>query len=425
MKNKILNNWTLKIIALIAAILVWLTIVNANDPTMTKTISNIPITVTNEDVITSQNKEFTITSKTTATIVVSGRRSIVSQLEASDFTATAPLTELSIVNAVPVYITVNRSSYRSEIEILSKTEAITVAIEDILTKSYTLNVRYSGEPSEGFVVDNTVLGRETIDITASESLHNLIYEVAVVIDVEDASKDISDKYEILMYTANGTPMKKNGSIEYSVSKVKATTTILKVKDVPIDFSTAGIVAEGFTLINIDSSQDSVKIVGRESLIDNIESIIIPASVLNVDGRVENLVRTIDINDYLPAGTKLADDEEKDITVTAVIEQQLVQTYNLSPVTDIKLTNIPEGYAAKFTNENQITITLRGQKELFDDFEIASIDPNVDLTNAEEGENELEIRFTLPTGMVLVYPSNVKVTLVDEEAASKGNENNTE
>ena len=50
------NNWQLKLGAAAIAVLVWLMIMSFADPTSTRTISNVPITVVNDDIFAEAGK---------------------------------------------------------------------------------------------------------------------------------------------------------------------------------------------------------------------------------------------------------------------------------------------------------------------------------------------------------------------------------
>ena len=102
LKMSLTNNIGLKFLAVLIALVLWLAIVNVNDPEKTITVSNIPISVTNESAITSRDMVYNVKSEQYLNITVSGKRSIVSNLSAEDFRATASLKELSKVNSIPV-----------------------------------------------------------------------------------------------------------------------------------------------------------------------------------------------------------------------------------------------------------------------------------------------------------------------------------
>ena len=58
MKNKITTNLFLKVLSVIMAFLFWLVIINMIDPTVAKTLPDIPVEILNENVITSAKQVF-------------------------------------------------------------------------------------------------------------------------------------------------------------------------------------------------------------------------------------------------------------------------------------------------------------------------------------------------------------------------------
>jgi YbbR domain-containing protein len=103
--NRLTHNLIYKIVAVFLAIILWLVVVNIDDPIINDTVKNIPITVINEETISDQGKIYTITGETTAYVKVQGSRSYVDDLKTSDFVAVADFSSLlSIANAVSVSV---------------------------------------------------------------------------------------------------------------------------------------------------------------------------------------------------------------------------------------------------------------------------------------------------------------------------------
>ena len=46
-----MNNWGLKILSFLLAVMLWLIVVNIDDPVTTQTFNNIPVAVTNAEVL--------------------------------------------------------------------------------------------------------------------------------------------------------------------------------------------------------------------------------------------------------------------------------------------------------------------------------------------------------------------------------------
>ena len=114
MKINLKNNTGLKILSLVIAICLWYMIGNIDDPVTIDTYT-IPVQIINGDVLKSNNKAYEITEGDSVTFTVRGKSSILDKLKESDFKAEADLAKLSLVNSVPIDVTVSR--YADEVDI--------------------------------------------------------------------------------------------------------------------------------------------------------------------------------------------------------------------------------------------------------------------------------------------------------------------
>ena len=117
LRESITNNIMLKIAAVFIAALIWLAVVNLSDPTKTITIYGIPINLTDEEAITDQNKVYKVDQRLTLNVTITGKRSVISELSSDDFTAVAPLDEISVANSVQVEVSANKKNVENKISI--------------------------------------------------------------------------------------------------------------------------------------------------------------------------------------------------------------------------------------------------------------------------------------------------------------------
>ena len=85
----ITNNFSLKILAVILAVVLWVVVINIDDPTTSKTYTT-NVVAENTDYITSQNKYYEpLDSSNVVSFRVSAARSVHDELSNADFSATA------------------------------------------------------------------------------------------------------------------------------------------------------------------------------------------------------------------------------------------------------------------------------------------------------------------------------------------------
>lgn len=110
----ITNNFGLKILAAVFAIVLWLVVVNTEDPDKTKLFS-VPVSIENADYLTEMGKTYEILNTDEVSFWVTGKRSIIQELSDSDFTASANMENINEdLTMVPVTVTASR--YSSQIE---------------------------------------------------------------------------------------------------------------------------------------------------------------------------------------------------------------------------------------------------------------------------------------------------------------------
>ncbi|MBQ1317399.1 MAG: hypothetical protein IIY46_07945, partial [Lachnospiraceae bacterium] len=173
MKNKLLNNLGLKIAALILAFIVWFIVVNINDPNITKTVTGVPVTLTNTAYLESQSLSSQLGPTGTVSVTIRGRRSIVEPMTKDDITAVADLTQIVNIDATPIMVPVSVTAggvARTDLTVTPGNIAITV--ENMLSQEYIVKAT-TGDTRPTvkiFEVGELTADPESITISGPESL---------------------------------------------------------------------------------------------------------------------------------------------------------------------------------------------------------------------------------------------------------------
>ena len=194
-KKVLFHNLSIKILSFLGALLVWLFIVNIDDPYKTKSYM-VHVDLTNEDALRSVHKVYEIVEGGTATVRVRGRRSVVDNLDASDIKATADLSELSAVNSVDIKPSLKIAT-SSDVE-LECTQVLKVSLEDMETKQVKVTVETEGTPAEGYTVGSCNAKPNVIEVSGGESVIDRIATVKVTLNVNGASDSFLKNLEPVM-----------------------------------------------------------------------------------------------------------------------------------------------------------------------------------------------------------------------------------
>ncbi|NLZ81426.1 MAG: hypothetical protein GX913_06475 [Clostridiales bacterium] len=430
MKNKLSNNLLLKILSVVIAFVLWLIVVNINDPVRTSTIYNIPIEIENESKVTSiglgQVYDVESPNNGTAMAVVTGVRSIVDNLKPSDFKATADFADVSSVGAIPVEII--SKTYGDRITITRKTERMRINIEGLASETYEVDMVATGAPANGSTLGDMIASPNVVKIKAPISIIEQIARVVVEADVNGMSTNISDKADLKLYDVNNVEIEhaNNENITISSPQIQISVTMLKTKEVGFNFSTNGEVAEGYRFTGIDYNPGTVFVKGLNRNLASFTEITIPSTeqLLDITDATANIEMEVDIRPYLPTGVELLNENESTVLVTLKVEP--LRTKNIEINLDrIILDNMVEGKEVSYNMTDNPNATFLGLRSVLDETTLESIAPKVDMTGLENGTHHLNVVFDLSNGVSLLEPITVTVVLVDKIVTEGNTEVSTE
>ena len=273
MKKQGLNNFGLKIVSIVVAIIIWIVVANVDDYKTTKQISGIEIEFINGSAITEKNKVYEVPKGTTVDIVVKGKRSVVEELTSEDFKAVADLSKMSVTNAVAVEVSAVSSAIGKELTITYTDNAVVVAVEDKLETQFPITVRTTSEVAEGYAISSKTATPNLITVTGAESVVNNIREVVVNVDVRGASENISAIAQPIFIDGNGEEID-SAKFEYDVKEVEVLVEIMKTKELSVKVSQIGKPRDGYAIASVDYQPTSIIVVGSPVDLAKIEEVVI-------------------------------------------------------------------------------------------------------------------------------------------------------
>lgn len=414
MKKILSNNLLLKLLSVLFAVMLWLVVVNIDDPTVSRTITGIPVVIQNEEVITEQGQVYEIVSGDTASIVVTGPRSYVDKMTNDDFIAEASFSEMSNVYAVPITVKHRYSKYEKSVDITQKTTTMTLKIEKIITRNYEIQIRETEEMSPGYTMGSESVHPTTVEVSAPESVINVINKAVVEVNLSKYNESTTVSLPIKFYTKSGGIVNLGPYAELSTDTAEVSLGVYSVKEVPLKFTTVGKPADGYELTDVVSDIQTVKIAGDN--LNEIGNINIPGEVIDIDGKNSDVKLSIDISGYLPEGVILYDDNELIVNVVAKIEQLVTKRFNIR-TRDIEIRNLSGDYSVTYPDGDTVAIQIRGLSKSFENFAEDTLAPYIDLTGIGEGENIVGLNITLPDNLKAAVQPTVKVQLINNQTTA--------
>ena len=423
MKEKLTNNLGLKLISVGLAMILWIIVVSIDDPVITRTYSGIEVEVLNADAVTSQGKTFEILDgSNNIAVSVSAKRSILEKISKDYIKATADLKEMTILNSAAINVRTTRYSDMIS-SITPLTRNLKLAVEDLDKKQLSITVETIGTPAKGYVVGNNSPSVNITTVTGAASKVSKITRAVATVDVSGRTSNMRTGAEVVLYDGNGDPVN-SSSIDVSVREIVVDVDILATKEISVSAAVSGTTAEGFAykgLVSVDPQ--TVLVAGSGAAFDDLESIVIPAEDISIEGITEDKSYVLDINDYLPSGIRLADsDFDGLLTVTAYIgklENALIDI----PTSNIFIDNVPEGFTVAFADDSGTKrVEVQGLNEELANLDASTIMGSIDassMTPREQIEGEegfhagsydAYVKWNMPTGITVVGASMMEITL---------------
>lgn len=358
MKKKLTHNLGLKLAALFCACCLWLICMNINDP-VSQRVYTVAVQLLNMNTLTNAGKYVEVLDGTDSIrVTVRASRSVFSDFSEKNIVATADVSEMTDDNRLPIAITTTKSDSKIE-SIVADKEYVEVDIENVMKLQKRISVKVANEPAEGYLLGNISTDQNAVIITGPESIVSRIASTAVEINVDGATSDVNITLPVHLYDADGREVD-DIKLKKSVSEVFTTASILQTKEIPIEYTVTGTPQEGYIFTNEYMKDPStVMIAAKASVLKNINGIVIE-DALDLNGATGNVTTEIELKRYLPDNVVLADSRFDGVaTVTAVVEQETVRTIEV-PIDRITLTNIPEGYEARFRGiEDYVLVKFAG------------------------------------------------------------------
>ncbi len=392
-KELVFNNIGLKILAIVVAVILWVIVVNIDDPLQRITISNIPVVLLNEEELTDKDYTYEVESGGTVSIVVRGPQTIIEALKSSDFSAYADLSERTPQsNKAKIVVSCGNESVLDQIDIVSQTtEYVELDIDNKISKDFDLAITLTGEPATGYVVQDYSTSPTTVNVAGAQSTVEQISYAEINYDISDLTADVSDTIAPTFYDKDGNIVE-SGKLELNWNTAKLYVEILPTKTISVNFAITGDPEEGYSYTDYESNIDSVTIAGTKDELAEINSIDIPGGVIDISGINKTTIFTIPLSTYLSDKYTIVN-SESDLIVTTNVEEIIQKKLEL-PYENISTTGIAEGYEIAYRDvedEDVLEIEVNALESVVDGLTVDDLAASINL-EGKTGVQRIKIDF---------------------------------
>lgn len=395
MRQKLSKNLGLKLLSLLIAVILWITIMNVKDPLETKRFTGIPVQIINEELVAERDKIPVTIEGDKVDVVVEARRTILDSLSEKDFLVTADFSKISFMDAVPIDVSLPGYSEEEVKVIRGNDHMMKLVLDDYVTKSFGFDIRVAGEAAEGYFAGDAVASPNVLRISGADMIISKIKEVVIEVDVTGFSSDISTTAVPKIYDMNGD-LVDTSKLTFSVEQVAVTVPALLTKEIRLRVNTVGDLPDGYEITESLVVPDRVTVAGtKEDLEALARTCLLKVDVTGLTGQVEKNVSVAkELNEEL-ASLKVVDDISAAVTIT--ISPYGTKQFTV-PAESIGLRNLQPGYTAEILAKKQFDISITGKEARLKYLTEEQVRPYVDLTGCAEGIHHLEVMIQLPSGI---------------------------
>lgn len=409
--KRITHNLALKILAVIFASVLWLAVVNVDDPKTTRTFTTT-VSIENAEYLKDIGKYYEVVDNSnTVSFKVTGKRSYLERMSNSDFKAVADLEMIEDLKRVPIEIMPQR--YAGNVTVASRSYYLEVAVEDLVSKPFMISVQTEGTVAEQHAIGDTGVSPTLLRVSGPASTVSEIDKVVTIVNVEGMSQDITDSVIPVLYDAEGNEMDTT-ELSFNIQNAMVSVHILDTKEVTLNFQTTGTLTEGYEYVGVEYKPQTVLVKGTSSILNTFNSITVPKEVLDLTDATGNVEREVDISTYLPRGVTLVDSEQAKISVKVKIEKHEKRVFDV-PTANIKVSNLPERYDVKFL-KNTVKVELEGFSTELDALDAKTLTGSIDVSGMTAGEHTVSLELDLDGKFKMAKKATVVVDIVKVEDA---------
>lgn len=410
------NNQFNVVISIVAAVIAWLLVslyVNTED---TVTIKNIPVDLDySSSVYQALDLSIVDTPEYTVSVRVSGPRSVINGLSASDILVYPQMSGVTDAGRYDLSLTAVKADNSKDFEIVAGSispRTVSIRFDHVVTKKFVVEVDATGvQPAEGYILDKAFTTPGELTLSGPESEVNAVSRVVAEVDLTGQVLTESQLVTgtIKLYDRDNNPLSQN-LITFDVDTVEVTVPILKKATLPLAVELTGI-PDGLdtSIFKYTLSVDSINVAGPGSRVDELEKLTV--GYLNI-AREFKLDGSYEFDITLDSGFVNLDNITK---VTMNFDTSGLASKTVE-VTDIRAVNAPSGYDIQVETAAIHDVTLIGTPEELATISAEDVVGQIDASDisAESGQQTVSVQMKIP-GTTTVFAAGSYTALIQVSA----------
>ncbi|MBC2255849.1 CdaR family protein [Listeria ivanovii] len=452
--DRILNNkWSIRIIALLLAAILFTSVNASNKDTTsfstsassdTEVIENVPVKVYYD-----KTNLYISGVPETVTVTISGPRSIVQSAKAQqDFTVYADLKNASI-GTQEVKLQVKDVSDRLKVKV--DPASVNVNVQEKVTKKFSVDVELSKSViADGYQAGTPVIDPKKVSITgAKDTIEQIAYVKATLEDDGKHKSEFTDKATVSVFDSNLNKL----DVEVSPQEVEVTVPVEKVgKSVPVKIKQEGTPESDIEISSMTPDKSEVVVVGDDAVLDKIKEIEIPIDVTKIKAdtvkevtvpvpngaksvqptTIEVKIKTVKKSEANSESSTSEDKNDSDSNKTATDDRgdsdtnsKVSKSFSNMQVYMSGLKNTLDAQMITPAN-GKVSVTITGEKKVVDNVTVKDLSVIANLSKGKTGDFSVPLELNgLPDNVAYVInPISADFIITEKEAQNTVPSKNT-
>lgn len=397
--RRFFNNWAIKLLSLLAAIVLWLWVQSG----ITSTIA-FP-TALNVESSNLAPGLVAIPSVKQVHIRVSTQQSVYQGLGAQSFKAfvdlrgmepSSPEVPIQVISLVP------------QVQILAVTPTKTlVSIERAVTQEIPVSVQIQGQAGQGFGPDTATASPNKVSVQAAESVAQQLKAATAIVTLNGETDSLTKRVPLVALDSQGLPI---SSVSFDPPEVDVTVPIVRASSSRVIGVRARLVGKpraGFYVSSVDVTPATVGVSGPAEQLASIK--VLDTADISIEGisDTKNFSAALKFPTGVSPDAKSSGSANVKITISPnLVEREITASYDVI--------NLAGGLTVKSITPGAVKVLLSGPASILNGLSSSSVVLTVDLGFASSGgAYRYEVsrsRFKIPEGVSIVSFSPSALTV---------------
>lgn len=339
---QITNNLPLKLISLIFAILLWIFVMDTENPIIEREISGLDIHYINKEVLANKNIDMSSTSVDTISVVIFGKRDKIVKLDKNSI---VPKVDLKSASPGTQNFNVEVTSPDAEIFIKSISDTtISISFDSISKKKFAIEKVETGKMPENRILHHVEQEISEVELHGPKRYLESVDKVFAVLDMTQLNQSNEVLSPILIVDKNGREI---SELTPNFKIQKFTCAVYKNASIPVNYEIIGELGSDFRIDSLEIEPKHLKVYGEVKKIEALEksdnkfiidvsqvkesmNLAFSSKLLSEDIRVDQLPRlSLKVDEYIERTFTLTNDNIDFIDLNTEYEVDLLTDFGAS------------------------------------------------------------------------------------------------